>query len=514
MGCRALRWPTSWAVPVDFIPGLLLVLGVTWLLLDLPLTIVAALLIGVCVLLLILIRPRYGLYLLAFAVPFGSIWEISVGALSIGATEVLVVATLGAWLIRLMAIPNERKRSFGLHLAFPLGLLASLILISVPGAFSYSASLREVLRWMEFVGLYLFVASYLRSNDVISFVGLTVLAGCAQAAVGIYQTVQGIGPEGFLLFGRFIRSYGTFEQPNPFAGYLGLVIPMGYAFLVTRGHRLWSKGWRGRGYWLLAALGSAVMGVGLLASWSRGAWLGFAGAFLVMSISVNRRAPLLFLMICLVVLFVLLLGAFDALPSVIVERLTDFASYWGVWDVRGIEVTPQNYAILERVAHWQAAWGMFEASPWLGVGIGNYSATYSQYALPGWGDSLGHAHNFYLNILAEAGLVGLVGYLFFWGSCLWAAWRTLRMTRGINQTLTLGILGVIVAFSIHNVFDNLYVHGMNLHIAALVGSLEVLRYNLKDKSSSDCIGTPGSEMKHSVGFDAISIERARSVVND
>jgi hypothetical protein len=59
-----------------------------------------------------------------------------------------------------------------------------------------------------------------------------------------------------------------------------------------------------------------------------------------------------------------------ALPPVIVERLTDFASYLGVWDVRGIEVTPQNFAILERVAHWQAAWGMFETRPWLGVGIG------------------------------------------------------------------------------------------------------------------------------------------------
>ena len=198
----------------------------------------------------------------------------------------------------------------------------------------------------------------------------------------------------------------------------------------------------------------------------------------------------------------LLLGAFDALPTVIVERLTDFASYLGVWDVRGIEVTPQNFAILERVAHWQAAWGMFETRPWLGVGIGNYAATYSQHALPGWGDSLGHAHNFYLNILAEAGLVGLLGYLFFWGSCLWVAWRTLRGARGMERTLALGILGVIVAFSIHNIFDNLYVHGMNLHMAALVGSLEVLRSRLGKMSSLEAEGDSG--------FGTTSVEGARA----
>ena len=502
MGCRTLRWPVRRAVPIDFIPGLLLILAIVWALLDLPLVIAAALLMGVGAGLLILIRPHYGIYLLAFAIPFGSLWEIPVGPLSVGATEALVVGTLGAWLIRIMAFPAERKRSFGLRLAFPLGLFVSLILISVPGAFSYSAALREVLRWMEFVGLYLFVATYLRLSHVVSFVGVTLAAGCAEAAVGIYQTVQGVGPEGFLLFGRFIRGYGTFEQPNPFSGYLGLVMPLAYAFLIAGGRRLWSQGWRGRGYWLLAGAGLAVMGAGLLASWSRGAWLGFAGAFVVMSISINRKAPLLFLLLCLVVLFVLLLGAFDALPTVIVERLTDFASYLGVWDVRGIEVTPQNFAILERVAHWQAAWGMFETRPWLGVGIGNYAATYSQHALPGWGDSLGHAHNFYLNILAEAGLVGLLGYLFFWGSCLWVAWRTLRGARGMERTLALGILGVIVAFSIHNIFDNLYVHGMNLHMAALVGSLEVLRSRLGKMSSLEAEGDSG--------FGTTSVEGARA----
>ena len=43
-----------------------------------------------------------------------------------------------------------------------------------------------------------------------------------------------------------------------------------------------------------------------------------------------------------------------------------------------------NIALIERLAHWEAAQRMFERSPWLGVGAGNYAAVYPEVRLPLW----------------------------------------------------------------------------------------------------------------------------------
>jgi len=132
-------------------------------------------------------------------------------------------------------------------------------------------------------------------------------------------------------------------------------------------------------------------------------------------------------------------------------------------------LTNENFALVDRMAHWFAAWSMFNAYPWLGVGIGNYGVVYADFGLPEWPVSLGHAHNFYLNMLAETGLVGLSMYVTLIGSTLAAAWAAARRATGVWRALALGILGALVALAAHNFFDNLYVHGMNLQFGLLLG---------------------------------------------
>jgi len=157
-----------------------------------------------------------------------------------------------------------------------------------------------------------------------------------------------------------------------------------------------------------------------------------------------------------------------------VQRFSDFGPYLGLTDVRGVEVTDANFAVLERVAHWQAAVGMWTDRPWLGVGIGNYEPVYERYALPLWPLPLGHAHNYYLNIAAEAGVVGLAAYLLLWAAALLGAWQASRQARGWAWGVALGILGVLVHLSVHNAFDNLYVHTIYLHLAILLGIVPIL----------------------------------------
>jgi putative inorganic carbon (HCO3(-)) transporter len=209
-------------------------------------------------------------------------------------------------------------------------------------------------------------------------------------------------------------------------------------------------------------------------SMSRGAILSAAAALTVVSVIRSRRAAAFFTLLVFLLAVVLLLSQLQLLPPSIMERFAGAIPFLGVPDVRGVEITEENFAVLERLAHWQAAWEMWAAHPWLGVGVGNYVPAYPAYALPYWEDPMGHAHNYYLNVAAETGVVGLAAYLLLWGWAFAFAWRTVRGTTGYRQSIAVGIFGVLVHLALHNFFDDLYVQGMYLHIALLLGVLCLL----------------------------------------
>ena len=130
----------------------------------------------------------------------------------------------------------------------------------------------------------------------------------------------------------------------------------------------------------------------------------------------------------------------------------------------------RRFSKTERAAHWLAGVRMFAAHPLLGVGIGNYAAAYPAYHPRGWYASLEHAHNYYINIAAEAGIVGLTAYVLVAGTALWYSYAAIRRASDrVCRAAVLGVLGALVATSLHNLFDVLYVHGM----VALLGLMMV-----------------------------------------
>lgn len=460
---------------------LLIVLAVGLSIALLPLTLAGGAVLGSLVFLATLIRPEYGLYLLILAVPFGSVREIAISGFTVGAAEALVGLVLAAWLARMIAA-KEVKVTYP-PLLLPLLIFLGAILLSLTGTLSLRYSFKEILKWVEVLGIYLFVANVMEREQVKLVVVLMLLAGIGQALLGFYQFFGRVGPQAFVVLGRFVRAYGTFEQPNPYGGYLGLVLPLAYGVLLgtrTFGTRKFVNSWirpestnHESTNLPVALLGLATMGAALIMSWSRGAWLGFAAAFILMNLAYSRQGAALFALLCLLVASALLLGSTQVLPQSIIQRITDFLPYWHVFDVRGVKLTDANYAVVERMAHWQAAWAMFNDRPWLGVGIGNYEPVYPAYSLPGWTEPLGHAHNYYLNIAAEAGLIGLAAYLVLWGAAFWQAWKVIRSTEGYWRGVAVGILGVLTHLAVHNLFDNLFVHNMYLHVAMLLGLLFV-----------------------------------------
>jgi len=484
-GTATFRRPIS--VDVDTVlrvgAALVLLLGIALAIALLPLSWAAVLVVGSIVLVVVLVQPQVALYLLIFAVPFGSVREVNVGGITVGAAEGLIALVLGTWLAKMIAA--RQVRPWWPPLTLPLLLFLGAILLTLPEAVSITLAAKEILKWVEVLGIYLFVSNALTRRQAMIAVIALLGAGVGQALLGVYQFLRQVGPEHFVLFGRFMRAYGTFEQPNPYAGYLGLVLPVGVGLLVWAvagwGERpgLWISGLlRAGSRWRHVALLGLLAAVGLLTaamgmSWSRGAWLGFAAALVAVNVVRSRRTAAAFVALLIVAVLALALGGLGLLPEALVQRFTSFLPFVDVSDLRAVQVTDANYAVIERMAHWQAALGMWTDHPWLGVGIGNYAAVYPAYALPKWPDSLGHAHNYYLNVAAEAGLLGLVAYLVLWGAAFWQAWKAVRSSTGVWQAVAAGVFGVLTHLAVHNLFDNLWVHDMYIHVAILLGLLAI-----------------------------------------
>jgi O-antigen ligase len=221
----------------------------------------------------------------------------------------------------------------------------------------------------------------------------------------------------------------------------------------------------------LAAVAGIPVAAGIVLSLSRGAWVGVALACAAMMAGWSDTSRRLLPWITGFVLVVVLLAGSGLLPIGWSERLTAVMANLGVFDASSVDVTPENFAVVERMAHWQAAWQMFLEHPLLGVGAGNYPAAYERYSLPGWSEPLGHAHNYYLNVAAESGVLGVVAIMLLIGSIYLALATGLKRSepRSFQRAVLVGLSGSFVVFTVHNLFDNLLVHGMPLQIGLLMG---------------------------------------------
>ena len=415
-----------------------------------------------------LVEPAIGLAAVGFFIPLGSLSPLALGAANI--VDLLVIAVAASWLIRGLASQEIRFRRPPLLLS--LLLLIWCVALSLIGTGSWKDAVPELAKWLELGILYAVASQCLDSKRIWWVVGALLAAGALQAVVGAFQFLLGVGPEAFVLAGRFMRAYGTFRQPNPYAGYLGYLAPVAASLALTGFWMWWQR--RNRVDLLIGAI-CGLVAVALIAgigmSWSRGAWIGLVAALVVVAGLRTRRTAAAMLAIGTALTLAVMLAGTDWLPAAITGRISDPVSYFVGPDPAHTEITDDNFAVLERLAHWQAGLQMFSDHPWIGVGIGNFAEAYPSYALPHWYDALGHADNVYVNFMAETGILGAIAFIVFWLGAFRLTWQTASKARRYGAALAVGVLGTLVYLTVHNSFDNLFVQHMQLQLALLLSSV-------------------------------------------
>ncbi len=348
-------------------------------------------------------------------------------AVGLGASITLSQASLTALTVLwLWSLRDPARRA-----AVRLPLLAPLLAFAAATLVSALASGAPLTSLMASKGLLLALTLWVTADlvrgpgEALRWLGFLAVAVSLAAAAGVLQVTACPGElEGRTLaawfFHRCDRARGFFSIYMTLAGVLILVLLATAPRLFEPGARRWRR-----------AASWAVMVLGLGATYTRGAWLGFA-AGVVFHLPLLRRGRVVLAGILLVLLGIGLAGPYE-----LQKRVLQMAD-------------PEEAGVKERVYMWRSAAAMWAGQPWLGVGPGGVKRLYSQFALPdAFKKRTGHVHNTPLQILVERGLIGFAAWLWIWVAFYARAGAILRRLpagREAERDLVVGCLAAVTGF--------------------------------------------------------------------
>lgn len=427
----------------------------------LPVSLAVALVGGLVLLVVGLRWPFAGLVAVLLSIPLSTPFSLRLGEIAIGPAEVVLPLYVLTWLFRL----GTGEASLRLPAAiWPALAFIGALLWALPAAESLPLALKELAKWVLFAtALVVGASAGLTDRQRAWYVRILLGLGLIEGLLGLMQSVLRLGPLGFI-FGETLRAYGTFGQPNPYAGYLTMGVVAAYVWTrySLRRTAVWDVG--------LGLLAAGAGGLGELLSLSRAAWLGLLAGLGVTSLAGRRTVVGLLVLVALGILVGLPAVAYGLVPAEVTERLAPLSAYFTLPDPRYEAIRPDNYAILERMAYWYAAWFMFVDNPFRGVGPGNFGVSYERFAVRGW-ETLPalatHAHNYYLNVLAETGIPGLIAHLGLLVGLLASGIGAIRTNP--DDPLPWVVTGWLVAMATHNIFDNMFVAGFPTQLGLTLG---------------------------------------------
>ena len=157
-----------------------------------------------------------------------------------------------------------------------------------------------------------------------------------------------------------------------------------------------------------------ISGIALIYNGTRGAWIAVLVALLVYSminIKENKKIGIGVLTVCLIG------GILAVNMPVVKDRALSIVNYRSNSD--------------DRIPLWISSWHMFKDHPLVGVGPNNFAVVYqSNYILPEAKEpDLGHAHNNFIQMLAETGIIGLSSFVYMFGYILLTMYRRYMIHR-------------------------------------------------------------------------------------
>jgi O-antigen ligase len=304
---------------------------------------------------------------------------------------------------------------------------------SPPPRWTAFQELTDIKRWIIFIPIYFIYVNATRDGKNVPAIVWGMICG-----VGL-QTLQVL--KEFLFTGHG-RLYGSFDNPNEMGAFMAAYLPLIGIFFYQS--RLFTQ--------RLFYGGMAFLTLfGLVYSQSRGSYLAFLNSVMVFSFMKSR-----FLFVSLVTTLVLALTvSYTWLPDVVVNRINfTFEEDTFNENFQGLAGELEGSAG-SRIILARGALRVFSQNPIIGNGIGTL-----QYTMGSYMADLGYnknrvAHNMYLQILAELGLIGFLPFMYILYMSGRAGYQLYRFGfDAYDRNLGIAFLCCVCAFGISNLFGN------------------------------------------------------------
>jgi O-antigen ligase len=387
------------------------------------------------------------LILLLAPLTFGAVQPWAIFLLEASATLLLLAWGVHQWRSR------ELKLSWHPLYAPMLAFGALVALQWIFGLTAYRHVTYSLLLLYATYGILAFVATQTlwRSSQVRPLAWLLCSYGLVLAS---FSMLQGIAPNGKLYWIWPLEQggllYGPYVNHNHYAGLMEMLTPFPLVLALSRhteGNRK-----------LVVAGIAALMAGTIFLSGSRGGMLAFAAEVIVLAMLLRKRGdwkqPIaLGVFLAVMIGFLIWLGGNE-----LTRRLVSIQSETRQELTGGVRLTIDRDCL-----------HMFRDKPLLGWGLGTFPVVYPRYRTFYTSFFVNQAHNDYLQLLVETGIVGF-------GIAIWFLVLTFRgagtklhnWTETVNGTLTVSLLLGCVGILVHSFLD------FNLQIPANAALFYVL----------------------------------------
>jgi O-antigen ligase len=347
------------------------------------------------------------------------------GGSALSFTKIVGFLLAVSWLAKVSSSEDERNDFLAEHPMFTyvLVLFIGWAALSLTWGENAGSGTTPLMRYALNLVLFLIVYSAVRTPRQLAWtIGAYVAGSAVAAGYGV------LNPPTDTAYYDVTRVSGTIGDPNELAGVLvgGTVLAAALA-ATLKGAPLLR---------LLAGAASVLCGAGIFLSLSRGGLVALGFSLVAAVVVAGRRWRLEAIGLAVVVA----VGAFVYFgfyaDQTAASRVTSFGNGTGRTDI------------------WTVGWRMVEAHPVRGVGVGNYQTASIHYLLkPGAiqrdefiVDTPKVAHNTYLQVLAELGIVGAAMFLAILGFSLLCILKAARIFERLgDETMELMSRALLVA---------------------------------------------------------------------
>ena len=371
--------------------------------------------------------------------------------------KILALVALNLWAFRIITEKKFIFRKSGLDLPIILYLISCFL--SFKNALNISAFENSIINTIFFLSFYYLVLNNIKKEWVEIVLSFSAIAAIGISSIGIYQHITAIS------FNLNTTVTSTLGHSNFLAQYLIAVLPLCLSLFIKSSKTEEAVFWGG---------GFLIVFSCLILTFVRGGWLGFLVSsvvfFLLYNLNIKEKKKKAFSVkekrIAIVFIIVLVIGGILLSSKSYIFKTIFISSEKSIETInpdagKNTEFEYKILTALLRLEMWKSAVEMIKKYPVFGVGLGNYSVQSPKFRttnelkvnkyLPFW------AHNDYLQIASETGILGISAFLFLLATFFYKAIKSLRLMEKNLMIVAIGLISSLPATLTHSFFSfNLY----------------------------------------------------------